>query len=446
MLPVIAIVGRPNVGKSTLFNRLTKTQNALVIDFPGVTRDRIYGEAKFNEQSFIVIDTGGLVGDKEGMAGLVEQQSWLAVKDADVVFFVVDGRAGLTGDDEDIALKLRSVAKPIYILINKAEDLAPEIVSNDFYKLGFPQLWPISASHNQGVNDLLQNTFSQIKIPETEALSAEIIDSIKVAIIGRPNAGKSTLINRLLGESRVVVSDQPGTTRDSIYIPFQRGKQKFTLIDTAGVRRRRGVTEFIEKISVIKTLQAIAASNVVILVLDAQENVTEQDLRLLGFALEAGKALVIAVNKWDDLPTEQREKIKQELDRRLSFVSFAKIYFISALHGTAVGDLWGAIQQAYRSATREIPTHDLTRVLELAVTGHQPPAPQGRVIKLRYAHSGGHNPPVIVIHGKQTDKLPNSYVRYLENYFRDAFHLVGTPIRIEFKQDVNPFYKGNKKH
>lgn len=445
MLPVIAIVGRPNVGKSTLFNRLTKTQQALVIDMPGVTRDRIYGEAKFEEQPYIVIDTGGLVGDKEGISGLVEKQSWLAVEDADAVFFVMDGRAGLTGDDEIIARKLRSVAKPIFVVINKAEGLASEIVASEFYKLGFAELWPISASHNQGVNDLLQNTFSKIKIAGTEEKNEEIVDSIKVAIIGRPNAGKSTLINRLLGESRVVVSDLPGTTRDSIYIPFQRGKQRYTLIDTAGVRRRRGIKEDIEKFSVIKTLQAVAAANVVVLVLDAQETVAEQDLRLLGFALESGKALVIAVNKWDDLPPDQREKIKQELDRRLTFVSFAKIYFISALHGTAVGDLWSAILQAYRSATREIPTHDLTRILELAVTSHQPPAPQGRVIKLRYAHAGGHNPPRIVIHGKQTDKLPASYVRYLENYFRDAFRLVGTPIRIEFKQDRNPFEKNKKK-
>lgn len=433
MLPVIAIVGRPNVGKSTLFNRLTKTRDAIVADLPGVTRDRLYGEGQVGEQRFIVIDTGGLAGDAQNnLAGLTEQQTWLAVNEADAILFLVDARSGLSGADATILQRLRQTAKPIYLVINKAENLNAEVARNEFYQLGLDNIFPISAAHGEGIAALMQQVLT--KFPETSA-EPEAATGIKIAIIGRPNVGKSTLVNRILGEERVLVYDLPGTTRDSIYIPFQRDNKTYTLIDTAGVRRRRGITEAVEKFSVIKALQAIDAANVVVMVLDAHESVAEQDLRLLGFIIEAGKALVIAVNKWDGLDNEQRTAIKNQLDRRLDFVNFARIHFISALHGSNVNDLFTSISEAYRAAMEELPTPELTRVLQQAVNAHQPPAPQGREIKLRYAHAGGHNPPVIVIHGKYLKKLPESYRRYLVNFFRNALKLVGTPIRIVFKSE-----------
>lgn len=433
MLPVIAIVGRPNVGKSTLFNRLTKTRDAIVADLPGVTRDRLYGEGELGEQRFIVIDTGGLAGDAQNqLAGLMEQQTWLAVSEADAILFLVDARSGLTAADETILQRLRQAAKPIYLVINKAENLKSEIVSSEFYQLGLENIFPISAEHGEGVAVLMQRVLEKFAKVSPEK---EIAEGIKIAIIGRPNVGKSTLVNRMLGEERVLVYDLPGTTRDSIYIPFTRKNNTYTLIDTAGVRRRRGITEAVEKFSVIKALQAVEAANVVVMVLDAHESVAEQDLRLLGFVLDAGKALVIAVNQWDDLSAEQRTAIKNQLDRRLDFVKFARIHFISALHGTNVDAVFNSVNAAYRSAMQELSTPQLTRVLQDAVNTHQPPAPQGREIKLRYAHAGGHNPPVIVIHGKHLRKLPESYRRYLMNFFRNALKLAGTPIRIIFKSE-----------
>ncbi len=438
MLPIIAIVGRPNVGKSTLFNRLTQSRQALVADTPGVTRDRLYGEGQIDGETFIVIDTAGLGHGEEKIDQLVVKQSWAAIREADAVLFVTDVRAGVTAKDHDLVSELRSAAKTVYLVVNKCEGLDPEIACNEFYQLGFGEPHAISSAHGTGVTELMREILKNL--PQSENKNeTEINNGIQVAIVGKPNVGKSTLINRMLGEERVIVYDMPGTTRDSIFIPFERQGQKYTLIDTAGVRRRSKIEDVVEKFSVVKTLQAIAAAQVVVMVLDAREGVTDQDLRLLGFILEAGKALVIAINKWDGLTLDQRERNKQELDRRLTFVDFAKIYFISALHGTSVGDLFPAIQQAYESATRKLTTHELTTILQAAVYGHQPPAVHGRAIKLRYAHPGGHNPPVIVIHGKQTQHLPNSYLRYLANFFREKLKLVGTPVKIAVKSDANPY-------
>lgn len=433
MLPVIAILGRPNVGKSTLFNRLTRTRLALVVDQPGVTRDRIYGEASVAEHRFLVVDTGGFAEEKTDIAGLTEKQTWQAAKEADVILFVVDARSGLLPADEMIAQKLRQLAKPIYLVVNKAEGLQTDMVKAEFYSLGLGDPNVISAAHGEGIIALEHAMLKDLpKLPEATEIATQ---GIKIAIVGKPNVGKSTLVNRLLGEERVLVFDLPGTTRDSVYIPLQRFEKQYTLIDTAGVRRRRAITEEIEKFSVIKTLQAIDIANVVIMVIDAQEGISEQDLRLLGFVIDAGKALIIAVNKWDGLPVEQKEKIKKEIDRRLDFVNFARLHFISALHGTGVGDLFNFIDEANNAATKELATPQLTKILEMAVENYQPPAFQGRMIKLRYAHAGGHNPPVIVIHGKRVSKLPMSYQRYLMNFFRQQLQLVGTPVRLVLKED-----------
>jgi GTP-binding protein len=438
MLPVIAVVGRPNVGKSTLFNRLTRSRDALVVDLPGMTRDRLYGQGQFENQTFVVIDTGGLSENKQknSMEQLVAQQAWQAVTEADALLFMVDARAGLTPSDVKIAERLRRSAKTVYVVANKMDGLEETVAANEFYQLGLGQVYPISATHGSGLSNLLENLLT--KLPPS-ALVEETTAGIKMAIVGRPNVGKSTLVNRMLGEERMLVYDQPGTTRDSVAIPFERQGVAYTLIDTAGVRRRARIEQIVEKFSVVKTLQAIAEANVVLMVVNAQENITDQDLHLLGFIIEEGKGLVIAVNKWDGLTAYTRERVRQELSRRLDFVDFARIYFISALHGTGVGNLFKAVKDAYRSATQDVATSKLTRILQEAVMAHQPPAVQGRLIKLRYAHLGGHNPPLIVIHGKQTTALPGSYVRYLMNYFRKALRWVGTPVRIVFKNDRNPY-------
>lgn len=441
MLPIIAIVGRPNVGKSTLFNRLTKSRQALVADTPGVTRDRLYGEGEVEGNAFIVIDTAGLGDAEEKIDELVVKQSWAAIREADAVLFVTDGRAGVTPKDHQLVTDLRKAAKTVYLVVNKTEGLDSELATSEFYQLGLGEPYPISSAHGTGVSELIHTVFKNFPKKEVSDVNPDIENGIQVAIIGKPNVGKSTLINRMLGEERVIVYDMPGTTRDSIYIPFERQGQKYTLIDTAGVRRRSKIDDAIEKFSVIKSLQAITVAQVVIMVIDGSEGLTDQDMRLLGFILEAGKALIIAINKWDGLTPYQRERNKEELDRRLAFVDFAKIYFISALHGTSVGDLFPAIQQAYESATCKLTTHELTTILQAAVYAHQPPAIHGRMIKLRYAHPGGHNPPVIVIHGKQTQHLPNSYLRYLGNFFRDKLKLVGTPVKIAVKSDNNPYDK-----
>jgi GTP-binding protein len=441
LLPVIAIVGRPNVGKSTLFNRLTQRRDALVADLPGVTRDRIYGEGRIGARPYLVVDTGGLGWVEDGIDELTVKQTEQAVQEANYILFLVDGRSGLLPDDQIIAKNLRATGKPFALVINKTEGFDSQIVKSDFYKLGISAMYAIASAHGQGVESLMEAVLKQL--PEPEAPNETILnkDAIRIAIVGRPNVGKSTLINRLLGEERVVVYDQPGTTRDSVYIPFERHGKHYVLIDTAGVRKRGQIRETIEKFSVVKTLQAIESCNIVVLVINAREGVTEQDLHLLGFVLEAGKGLVLAINKWDGLTAEQRDNVRQTLDRRLVFVDFARLKFISALHGTGVGELYPYIEEAYTAANRSLQTAELTRILEKAIETHQPPLVRGRRIKLRYAHPGGHNPPVIVIHGKQTSSLPDSYKRYLASTYRKTLKLMGTPVRLEFRDSENPYVK-----
>ena len=443
MLPVIALVGRPNVGKSTLFNRLTRTRDALVADVPGLTRDRKYGDGKVGERPFIVIDTGGLTGDTDDLEGLMAQQSWQAVEEADLVFFMVDGRDGLTAGDELIATALRRTGKQQLLVVNKTDGVDADTVMADFFSLGMGEPYPIAAVHGRGIVSLMDAAMRLL--PAASVDSQEDIDDerIKVAVVGRPNVGKSTLINRMMGEERVLAFDMPGTTRDSIFIPFERDDTAYTLIDTAGVRRRARVSEAIEKFSVIKTLQAIDAANVVLLLLDAQQEISEQDASLAGYIAEKGRALILVVNKWDGLDGYDRGNIVEQLERRLPFLDYATTCYISALHGSGVGDLFPEIEKAFASAMRELPTPALTSILEKIVQEHQPPLVRGRRIKLRYAHQGGRNPPVIVIHGNQTERVPATYKRYLASAFRSAMRLSGTPIRIEFKTGSNP-YKGRK--
>jgi len=439
MKPVIALVGRPNVGKSTLFNRLTKSRDALVADQAGLTRDRKFGEGKLGDKPYIVIDTGGLSGEHEGVDVAMASQSWLAVEQADVVLFLADARDGLMGTDEEIAKRLRATGKTIHIVVNKIDGLNADVVLGDFHTLGLGEPFAISASHGRGVTALIDQVLEELPYVDEEEEEVEKYKGIKIAVVGRPNVGKSTLVNRMLGEERVITFDLPGTTRDSIYLPFVRDEQDYVLIDTAGVRRRSKVSEAIEKFSVIKTLQAIEDANVAILMLDASEGITDQDASLIGFVLDVGRALVIAVNKWDGLEAEQRDKVKSELERKLPFINFAKIHFISALHGSGVGDLFGSINVAYKSAMAKFNTPELTRLLEDLVSANPPPMVKGRRIKLRYAHQGGQNPPIIVIHGNQTEAVPGAYKRYLMNAFRKHLRLKGTPLRIEFRSGTNPF-------
>lgn len=436
--PVVALIGRPNVGKSTIFNQLTKSRQALVADLAGLTRDRQYGDAIFEEKSFIVVDTGGIGEDDDGSGNIddyMATQSYTAIHEADIIVFVVDARAGIVGSDETIAKQLHTLGKPVFLVANKIDGVH-EASINEFFALGFGEPFPTTASHGRGITNLLESLTANMP---TNAEEITTPDGLKLAIIGRPNVGKSTLVNRLLGEERVVVFDMPGTTRDSIYIPFERAGKNYVLIDTAGVRRRGRIDEKVEKFSVIKTLQAIKDANVVVLVIDAQEGITDQDLHILGYALEAGRAIVIAINKWDNLPQDKKDWVKIEMDRRFNFIPYVKFHFISALHGTNVGNLYPSIHRAYESAMFDISTSRLTQILQDAVTAHQPPMVSGRRIKLRFAHLGGHNPPVIVIHGNQTNQVPNSYRRYLENEFRKVFKLEGTPIKVEFKQNANPY-------
>lgn len=439
-LPVVAIVGRPNVGKSTLFNQFTRTRDALVLDQPGVTRDRQYGQGRIGDRPFIVIDTGGIGGEEVGLDGKMAQQARLAVGEADIVILMLDARDGLTALDEALAMELRRLAKKTLIVVNKCDGQDPANVLADFSRLGAAQVFLIAAVHGRGIDTVVDAAFADLPEPDAlETLIAPDVQGIKVAIVGRPNVGKSTLVNRILGEERVVAFDEPGTTRTSIAIPFKHDDQDYILIDTAGVRRRSRVNATLEKFSVIKTLQTISASNVAVVVIDAQDGLTDQDLRLLDFVIEAGRALVVAVNKWDGLSNYQRERINTELDRRLGFVNFAETLMISALHGTGVGLLYKAIDRAYASAMVPMATPELTRLLEQAGEAFQPPLVHGRRVKLRYAHPGGHNPPTIVIHGNQTDKLPDSYKRYLNHFFRDALRVVGSPIALVFKTGENPY-------
>ena len=455
MLPVVALVGRPNVGKSTLFNRLTNTRDALVADYPGLTRDRKYGQAKFEKRQFIVVDTGGITGDEEGIDAEMAQQSLLAIEEADVVLFLVDARAGMLPADQGIADHLRRINKKVFVVANKVDGIDGDSESAEFYSLGLGDIKQIAAAHGRGVSQLLQDALKPL---ETDFPDMEIIDEepeeeedaetqrqrlqelpIKLAIVGKPNVGKSTLTNRILGEERVVVFDMPGTTRDSVYIPMERDEREYILIDTAGVRKRKKISEAVEKFSIVKTLQAIEEANVVLLVIDAREGITDQDLSLLGFVLNSGRSLVVAVNKWDGLSTDVKDDIKREMDRRLGFIDFARIHFISALHGSGVGNLFESVQEAYMSATKRINTALLTQIMEMAQDDHQPPLVRGRRVKMKYAHAGGYNPPVIVIHGNQVDDLPSSYKRFLMNYFRKALEIMGTPIKIEFREGNNPF-------
>lgn len=440
--PVVALIGRPNVGKSTLFNQFTKSRQALVADMAGLTRDRQYGDAHFENKSFIVIDTGG-IGEADDGTGNIDDymatQSYTAIHEADIVVFVVDARVGLIGADAEIARFLHTLGKPVFLVANKMDGVH-EAASAEFFELGFGEPFPLAASHGKGVASLLEVLTADM--PEDSEDDDENM-GLKLAIIGRPNVGKSTLVNRLLGEERVVVFDMPGTTRDSIYIPFERGGRAYTLIDTAGVRRRGRIDEKVEKFSVVKTLQAIKDANVVVVVIDAHEGIVDQDLHMLGYALNAGRAIVIAINKWDGLTDDQKDFLKIEIDRRFNFVPWVKIHLISALYGNGVGNLYPSIHKAYDASMFKVSTSRLTQILQDAVENHQPPMVGGRRIKLRYAHLGGHNPPVIVIHGNQTSALPKSYQRYLENIYRNVFQLEGTPLHVEFKQNANP-YEGKK--
>jgi len=437
MLPVIALVGRPNVGKSTLFNRLTRTRDALVADQPGLTRDRQYGIGRLGPSPYIVIDTGGLSGVREGLDPLMENQVMQAIEEADHLLFMVDGREGRNASDEGIAERLRRTGKPVTLVVNKSENLDQNTAAADFYGLTSSEPVAIAAAHGRGVKTLIEGVLATLP-PAT--LPEEEEERIRIAVVGRPNVGKSTLINRLIGEERVVAFDMPGTTRDSIDVPFERDGKKYTLIDTAGVRKRGRVKEAIEKFSIVKTLQAIEGSNVVFLLIDAQEGFTEQDAHLAGHLLDSGRALVVVVNKWDGLDQGHREHVKTELKRRLQFLDFARWHFVSALHGSGVGNLIESVNKSYANAMRELKTHRLTEILEDTVMEHQPPMVRGRRIKMRYAHQGGKNPPIIVIHGNQVDAVPATYKRYLVNRFRSVLHLDGTPLRIEFKSGSNPFH------
>ncbi len=443
MHAVIALVGRPNVGKSTLFNRLTRSRDALVADQPGLTRDRKYGVGRHHEQPFIVIDTGGLSGEDSGIDGAMAEQTRIAIREADATLLLVDARAGLTAGDEIIAGFLRATGKRAWLVVNKVDRDDAELLVAEFHALGLGPPLAVSASHGRGVEALMDQVLEEFPSPAPEAAEPGAAAGVRVAIVGRPNVGKSTLVNRLLGEERVLTFDQPGTTRDSIEVPFERGGRPYVLIDTAGVRRRGRVRDTVEKFSIVKTLQAIAAAHVVVLVLDAQEGVTDQDASLLGLVLESGRALVLAINKWDGLEPERRDRVRAEADRKLAFLAFADTHFISALRGSGIGRLLGSVDEAYRAAVAELPTARLTRVLEQAVERHQPPLVRGRRIKLRYAHQGGRNPPRIIVHGNQTAAVPAAYQRYLANCFREALGLRGTPLSVEFRSGENP-YKGKK--
>lgn len=472
MIPVIALVGRPNVGKSTLFNRLTRTRDALVANYAGLTRDRKYGEARIDDQRFMLIDTGGITGGETGIDQVMAMQSLRAIEEADIVLFLVDARQGLTSGDELIAQHLRENEKPYYLVANKIDGINAEVAQAEFYQLGIENIYGISASHGRGVKTLIDFVISELPFhTESEQVTSDVLldgesndlsladeadetneteleaikKGIKIGIIGRPNVGKSTLVNRMLGEERVVVYDHPGTTRDSIYIDYERNDQNYTIIDTAGVRRRKNVKETVEKFSIVKTLKAIDDANVIVLVLDAQEGLVDQDLHLLGLAVDAGRALVVAFNKWDGLTKESKDYIKKELDRKLHFIDYAEIHYISALHGSGVGDIYKSIHKSYESATAQLQTNRLTQILQGAVFDHAPPMVNSRRIKLRLAHAGGHNPPIIVVHGNQTDKVPDHYKRYLEKVFRRELKLFGTPIRIEFKGSDNPFENRTKR-
>lgn len=438
-VPLIALVGRPNVGKSTIFNVLTRTRDALVADQPGLTRDRQYGEGKVGDRPYNVLDTGGLSGDDNQMDNLIAEQAWIAAEESDLIFFIVDGRSGTTAFDEDIADRLRRMGKPVIVVVNKAEGISPEVIVGEFYSLGLGEPVAISASHNQGLYELMLSAYERIEFPE-EKIEEEIEDDIiRLAVFGRPNAGKSTLINQMLGEERVLASEIAGTTRDSIEIPFTAYDREFILIDTAGVRRRSRVTDLIEKFSVIKSLDALEKANVIVFVFDAKEGLSDQDATLLGAVLDAGKGLILAVNKWDSLSEDEKSWIQQDFSRRFAFIDFTEPLFISALNGQGVLQVIRKSIEIFDQAMREFTTNELSKILEYAVHGHQPPMDKGYAPKLRYAHQGGKNPLKIIIHGNRTQYVKDSYTRYLSNMFRDELKLEGTPVRILYRTNENPY-------
>ncbi|HEX9686596.1 MAG TPA: ribosome biogenesis GTPase Der [Burkholderiales bacterium] len=440
MLPIISIVGRPSVGKSTLFNRLTRSRDAIVANAPGMTRDRHYGRGRVGAKPYLVVDTGGF--EPVARAGIVQQmarQTRQAVDEADAVLFMVDARAGLTQQDRLITDELRKSGRRVYLVVNKAEGMAPAIAGAEFHALGLGDPLPVSAAHGDQVSDLMDLVLAEL--PFAPEPSPEQGRRPEIAVVGRPNVGKSTLVNTLLGEERVVVHGEPGTTRDSIHVEFERAGRAYTLIDTAGLRRRGRVAEVTEKFSVVKTMQAIEEANVAILVLDARQEISEQDAHIAGYLLEAGRAVVVAVNKWDRLPGEARDHTKRTLARKLGFLAFARLHFISALTGQGVAALLDSVDEAYAAAMARLPTPRLNRVLAQAVAQQEPPRAGGVRPRPRYAHQGGVNPPRIVVHGNALERVPESYRRYLERFFRDAFQLQGTPLRVEFRSGVNPYLK-----
>jgi GTPase len=440
MKPVMALVGRPNVGKSTLFNRLTKSRDAIVADFAGLTRDRHYGNARQGQHEFIVIDTGGFEPTAEsGIYMEMAKQTRQAVAEADVVVFVLDARGGLSAQDHDIANYLRKLGKPTVLAANKAEGMTEGVQLTEFYELGLGEVHAISAAHGQGIRSLVEIALAALNLPEPDEEEAADSGAVKLAVAGRPNVGKSTLINTWLGEERLVAFDLPGTTRDAISVPFERGGQKFELIDTAGLRRKGRVFEAIEKFSVVKTLQAIESANVVLLLLDATQGVTDQDAHIAGYILESGRAVVLAVNKWDAVDEYQREQLQRQIETRLAFLKFAAIHHISAIKRQGLGPVWQSIAQAHRSAMIKMPTPVLTRLLLEAVQFQQPKRAGMFRPKLRYAHQGGQNPPVIVVHGNSLEHVTDAYKRFLEGRFRKEFNLIGTPLRIEMKSSKNPY-------
>ena len=440
---VIAIVGRPNVGKSTLFNRITRTRDALVADRPGVTRDRQYAFVERGDRNFVLVDTGGLEQKQDNddeIAALVSEQARRAMHEADAILWLLDGRSGLTGADEELADNLRPLQDKLTLVVNKTEGLDIDIAAADFHSLGMGQPLAISAERGDGVNAMLEEVLASL--PEEETAD-DVQEGLKIGIIGRPNVGKSTLVNRMLGEDRMLTFDRPGTTRDSVATAFERRGKQYVLIDTAGVRRRARVTDAVEKFSVIKSLRAVEMADIIIMVIDAQDTVSDQDLHLLGVVADSGKSLIIAVNKWDGLDNDQKDKIQTQLDRKLDFINYACTHTISALHGTGVGKLFDLIDKVGKSQSIRVKSSMVTDLLHEATQAHEPPLVRGRRIKLRYAHVGGHNPLRIIIHGNQTEHVPDSYRRYLSNRIRQKLQLIGTPIMIEFKYGDNP-YKGKK--
>ena len=449
MKPVIALVGRPNVGKSTLFNRLTKSRDAIVSDYAGLTRDRHYGQGRQGKREYIVIDTGGFEPDaSQGIFREMAKQTRQAVTEADVVVFVVDARDGLSAQDHEIANYLRRLSKPCLLVANKAEGMQAGAQLSEFYELGLGEVYPVSAAHGQGVRDLVDLALAPLQLPDEETLpelAEGEVAPIKLALAGRPNAGKSTLINTWLGEERLVAFDLPGTTRDAISVPFERNGQKFELIDTAGLRRKGKVFQAIEKFSVVKTLQAIESANVVLLLIDATEGVTDQDAHIAGYILESGRAVVLAVNKWDALDEYQRELVQRSIETRLGFLKFANLHFISAIKRQGLAPLWASIAQAHKAATCKMSTPVLTRVLLESLQFQTPKKVGAYRPKMRYAPQGGMNPPIIVIHGNSLNLVTDAYKRFLEGRFRKEFNLVGTPLRVEFKTADNPYAEKNKK-